>query len=75
MPTGNAAGLPEEHCMDFYRAILKIAPDDLQREHSIDLIRCDLDPIRDGVFLFRDAGAAVSSPCLFSLSGEDLKPG
>ena len=67
------SGLPEEHRMDFYRAILKIALDDLQREHSIDL--------RGATLIL--SGMASSSfgmlelpyhPLPFSLSGEDLEP-
>jgi 2-dehydro-3-deoxygalactonokinase len=67
------SGLPEEHRVDFYRAILKTALEDLQREHSVDL---------DGVPLIL-SGMASSSigmlelpyhPLPFSLSGEDMQP-
>jgi 2-dehydro-3-deoxygalactonokinase len=67
------SGLPEEHRVDFYRAMLKIALEDLQRKHSIDL---------DGAPLII-SGMASSSigmlelpyhPLPFSLSGEDLEP-
>jgi 2-dehydro-3-deoxygalactonokinase len=80
-PTGIAATftdwqrseLPEEHRVDFYRAILKIALEDLQREHAVDL---------DGVPVIL-SGMASSSigmmelpyhPLPFSLSGKDLEP-
>jgi 2-dehydro-3-deoxygalactonokinase len=67
------SGLPEKHRLDFYRAILQIALDDLQRQHSINL---------HGVPLII-SGMASSSigmmelpyhPLPFSLSGEDLEP-
>lgn len=67
------SGLPEEHRLDFYRAMLKIALEDLERKHAMDL---------DGVPLIV-SGMASSSigmlelpyhPLPFSLSGEDLEP-
>jgi 2-dehydro-3-deoxygalactonokinase len=67
------SGLPEERRLDFHRAILKSALEDLQRAHAVDL---------DGVPVIL-SGMASSSigmlelpyhPLPFSLSGEDLEP-
>jgi 2-dehydro-3-deoxygalactonokinase len=67
------SGLSEEHRLDFFRAILKGALEELQRAHAVDL---------DGVPVIL-SGMASSSigmlelpyhPLPFSLSGEDLEP-
>src|ERR1700722_20408893 len=67
------SGLPEEHRLDFFRAILKRAIGELQRTHAIAL---------DGapVILSGMASSSIGMlelpyhPLPFSLSGEDLEP-
>ncbi len=67
------SNLPEEHRADFYRAILQIAIDDLQRQHDLDLRGAP-------VVLSGMASASIGMlelpylPLPFSLSGEDLTP-
>jgi 2-dehydro-3-deoxygalactonokinase len=67
------SGLPEEHRLDFYRAMLKIALEDLERKHAMDLDEVPL--IVSGM-----ASSSIGMlelpyhPLPFSLSGEDLEP-